>query len=224
VVFTQVGSNDGVTSDPLRSLVDRYAWTGILVEPVPHVFERLRAARGGNPRLVLENVAIADRDGEAPFYHMGDRPGDDSLPPWYDQLGSFSLETLLSHEEQIPGIRDLVVSTTAPCMTFDSLCRKLGLAHVDVLHVDAEGYGLGDPAHRRLRPVPAGGAPVRAQAPGRGRPSGLPRAAGLVRVLVPRRSVRGHRVPQHRRPRRRAPPACLEADRSRRPLCRLTSP
>ena len=48
VVFVQIGSNDGVTSDPLQYFVDRYAWSGILVEPVPHVFERLHAARGAN--------------------------------------------------------------------------------------------------------------------------------------------------------------------------------
>ena len=39
--FIQVGANDGVYGDPLRSYVRRFGWKGILVEPQQDVFERL---------------------------------------------------------------------------------------------------------------------------------------------------------------------------------------
>src|SRR5687768_133577 len=43
VTFIQIGAYDGVEADPIRSLVlDSDSWQGILVEPQPDAFERLR--------------------------------------------------------------------------------------------------------------------------------------------------------------------------------------
>ena len=39
--FIQVGANDGITGDDLRKYILKYQWHGILVEPVPYVFDRL---------------------------------------------------------------------------------------------------------------------------------------------------------------------------------------
>jgi FkbM family methyltransferase len=142
VTFVQVGSNDGTTDDPLRSLAEAYGWSGVLVEPVPYVFSRLKQERGWDQRLRLENVAIGDHDGEAEFFHLRQLRLGQQLPEWYDQLGSFSLEIILSpeHVEQIPGIRDLVVRTTVRTLTFESLCAKHEIERFDLLHIDAEGY------------------------------------------------------------------------------------
>jgi FkbM family methyltransferase len=140
VTFVQIGSNDGTTGDPLRELAESNGWAGVLVEPVPYVFERLRAQRAGDDRLALENAAIADRDGSAPLYHLRERGDDEDLPEWYDQLGSFSLPTILKHEELIPNIRELLVTTDVRTLTFDSLCAQHGLTTLDVLHIDVEGY------------------------------------------------------------------------------------
>src|SRR5436305_1438250 len=51
----QVGAHDGSIVDPLRAELVRRPWSGILVEPVPYVFARLRASYGRNSRLALEN-------------------------------------------------------------------------------------------------------------------------------------------------------------------------
>lgn len=39
--FIQIGSNDGLANDPLREFVLSKRWKGILVEPVPYLFDRL---------------------------------------------------------------------------------------------------------------------------------------------------------------------------------------
>ena len=141
VTFVQIGSNDGTTDDPLRALTEAYRWSGVLVEPVPYVFSRLARERGSDPRLRFENAAIAEHDGEAEFFHLRERRAGEDLPDWYDQLGSFSLQTILSpeHEDQIPGIRDLVVRTMVRTLTFESLCAKHNIERFDLLHIDAEG-------------------------------------------------------------------------------------
>ena len=58
--FIQVGANDGDQLDPLRTSVHCADWRGIMVEPVPYVFQKLKANNGHLARRVrLENVAIA---------------------------------------------------------------------------------------------------------------------------------------------------------------------
>src|SRR5262245_52875544 len=66
VFFLQIGSNDGSQLDPLRFAIRRYRWRGIMVEPVPYVFARLKQNCGSLPGVILENVAVAERDGSMP--------------------------------------------------------------------------------------------------------------------------------------------------------------
>ena len=42
VFFVQVGANDGVQSDPINHFVSEYGWRGILVEPQPAIFKKLK--------------------------------------------------------------------------------------------------------------------------------------------------------------------------------------
>jgi hypothetical protein len=85
-MFVEIGANDGEQHDHLRPMILARRWRGIMVEPVPYVFERLRTNYGGLDRVVLENVAVADEDGSRRFYHLAasaDRVGE-GLPQWYE--------------------------------------------------------------------------------------------------------------------------------------------
>lgn len=138
VFFVQIGANDGLHNDPLHKLVKTYAWRGLLVEPVPYVFERLERNYRGTPGLVLENVAVAAKNGALPFYHLART--NDMVPEWYDQLGSFSLEHLLRHAHLIPNIHDRIVKSDVPCKTLATLFAEHRIQNIDLLHVDAEGW------------------------------------------------------------------------------------
>ena len=69
-VFIEIGSNAGDHHDHLRPLILSRQWRGLMVEPVPYVFDRLQSNYGDLDRVTLVNVAIADRDGRLPFYHL----------------------------------------------------------------------------------------------------------------------------------------------------------
>jgi FkbM family methyltransferase len=140
--FVEIGANDGEQHDHLGPLVRSHPWRGIMVEPVPYIFERLRNNYAGIDRVILEHAAIADRDGRLPFYHLSEPEPDEvpDLPDWYDGIGSFSRETVLSHAPQIPDIEGRLVTAEVPCLTLDSLLRKHGVERVDLLVVDTEGY------------------------------------------------------------------------------------
>jgi FkbM family methyltransferase len=140
--FIEVGANDGEQSDHLRPFILSRAWRGIMIEPLPHVFERLTANYEGLDRVTLENAAIAAADGAMPFYHVAPIAGEEggSVPGWYDTIGSFSRETVLRHAVHIPDLDQRIVQTQVPCLTFESLCRKHGVERIDLVLVDAEGY------------------------------------------------------------------------------------
>ena len=141
-VFVEIGSNDGEQHDFLRPHILASDWTGVMVEPVPYVFERLQRNYAGIDRVALENVAVADRDATLPFFHLrdadeGERSG---LPDWYDGVGSFNREAILSHAPQMPDIAQRIVQHNVPTLRFASLCEQHGLDHVDLIVIDTEGY------------------------------------------------------------------------------------
>ena len=154
--FVEIGANDGDQHDHLRPFLDGGGWRGIMVEPVPYVFARLQANYAGHRAIILENAAIADRDGELPFYHLreaGDRAAE-GLPRWYDGIGSFSREAVLNHAALLPDIAQRLTCVSVPCLTFSTLCARHDVTRVDLLIVDTEGYdheilhGIDWKAHR----------------------------------------------------------------------------
>ncbi|MES2489436.1 MAG: FkbM family methyltransferase [Pseudomonadota bacterium] len=140
--FIQIGSNDGDQLDPLKDAIRTKNWKGILIEPVPYVFEKLKKRLGSNPRLTLENIAISKQAGVMPFYHLrnAEEQALDKPPRWYDALGSFSLDVVLKHENLIPDIKERVIVSNVNVTTFDDICRKNNVEKIDLIHIDTEGH------------------------------------------------------------------------------------
>jgi methyltransferase FkbM-like protein len=102
--FVEIGAHDGARSDLLRSFILNRRWTGVMVEPVPYLFDRLRRNYESLDRVAVENAAISDADCRKPFYelrHVRD-PEREGLPSWYDAIGSLSREQVLTHRDLIP--------------------------------------------------------------------------------------------------------------------------
>jgi FkbM family methyltransferase len=134
--FVQVGSNDGLTGDPLFDTVMGDDVRGLLIEPVPELYERLIRNYQGKDGLVFAQVAVADREGERPFYWVSPLDGD---PIWVDQLGSFSKEIVLSHADEVRDLANRIMTLQVPCRTISSLLMENGFEGLDLLHIDAEG-------------------------------------------------------------------------------------
>lgn len=137
--FVQVGANDGLKLDPLRPHILARQWSGIMIEPVPYVFEQLAAQYRSHPRIMLEKVAVAEHDGTAELYYLPES-SDETLPDWYDALASFRRDVLLKHEDFIPDIASRITSIEVPCLTFESICDKHEVDTIDLVQMDTEGY------------------------------------------------------------------------------------
>lgn len=141
-VFVEIGSNDGEQHDHLRPHILAGGWRGVMVEPVPYVFERLKANYAEVDGVALKNAAVAERDGRLPFYHLRDADPAEraTLPDWYDGVGSFSREAILTHAPQMPDIAQRIVELEVPALSFASLLAGHGIERPDLVVIDTEGH------------------------------------------------------------------------------------
>ncbi len=144
--FIQVGANDGVTGDDLRKYILQYKWHGVLVEPVPYVFERLKNNYKGVENLEFLNCAIGIETATSKFYSISetDSNGQNLFDAYadfkIDQLSSFNKETILKHEYMHPDFKNLIVETEIPTLGINELLFKYPNQTIDLLQIDIEGF------------------------------------------------------------------------------------
>lgn len=138
VFFVQIGACDGIVEDIMYDLVVRYDWTGILVEPVKYLFDRLKANYQRHQGLIFRNVAISNENGFRNLFYM--RENKDGLPLWHDQIGSFFPEVIWKHQHEIPDFSKYLVQEEVECVTLQTLLDQHNVSKVDVFHIDTEGF------------------------------------------------------------------------------------
>ena len=131
--FLQVGANDGMLDDPIRELVLRHDLTGVMVEPLPDMFERLQRNFSSQTRLKFENVAITDRPGTVRIYRID---AGANAPEHLHGVASLSRAHLLKEGVPEAAIRECEVEA----VTMQSLLAKHDIRQLDLLQVDTEGY------------------------------------------------------------------------------------
>jgi FkbM family methyltransferase len=130
--FIQVGAHDGVRLDPIRESILAFHPRGLLIEPMPDAFSRLRETYRSEPQLAFEQVAIGDEPGHLPFYSI--KPGSE----WRDLevVASFDRE----HVKRFGVPEEYIEETTVEVVTFSSLLERCGIKDATLLQVDTEGY------------------------------------------------------------------------------------
>ena len=150
----QIGANDGRSGDPLLDAFSRTRWSGLLVEPVPHLYERLAERYDDRPGVRLERAAVSTHDGEAPLFRLRSAPGE--TPEWFDQLGTLNREVLLKHRSSVPDLESLLVEERVPTVRLETLLARHSVSRLDLLVIDTEGHDyeiLSALDFSRFRPV-----------------------------------------------------------------------
>lgn len=141
ITVVQIGSNDGISGDPISHLVKKNTmWNVLFVEPVPYIFERLKNNYGNNPGFKYEKSAI-NLDGSYQFfYSIGEAAyqKNPTLSEDYNQIGSFYKE----HVQKLSGglMDKFIEEIEVNCITLNDLFKKNEIESLDALLVDAEGY------------------------------------------------------------------------------------
>lgn len=141
--FVKIGANDGITSDPCSDIfLKNPRWKGLLIEPVPHCFEKLKSNFSNSNRFILEQVAIGDKRGELPFYYVDPSARDHlpDLPDWHDQLGSLDRNHIIKHLNG--ALEPYIVEKTVEVNTLSDVLARNHIQRIDILHIDAEGHDL----------------------------------------------------------------------------------
>ncbi len=137
--FIQVGSNDGISGDPLYKYIKAYDWYGVLVEPVPFLFERLKKNyEGAEDKLRFLNIAVSADDDTYKTLYCVDEQYRDNLPSWYFQLASFKKEVLFHHD--IDNLDTYIKSIRVPALLMQKVIDEYMNGNIDLLHIDTEGY------------------------------------------------------------------------------------
>lgn len=130
--FIQVGAHDGIQLDPLRPIILNYHPRGLLIEPLPDVFAKLRENYRSEPQLLFEMVAIGDAPGRLPFYFV--KPGVGLLE--FEVMASFDR----NHIKKFRVPDECIGEVELEVVTFSSILEKHGIRDVTLLQVDTEGF------------------------------------------------------------------------------------
>lgn len=133
----QVGAGDGKTGDHLHSFLTGTECDALLLEPVTHIFEKLRQTYADYPRVTCMQLAVSESPGCRPLYRVGQLEG---LPWWADQLASFDRSVVMSHVDEIPNLSDLIVTDEVDCVTPAQLIDQFQLKNTQLLAIDTEGH------------------------------------------------------------------------------------
>lgn len=127
-VFLEVGANDGITASNTYHLERLHGWEGILIEPLPDLFERCQRLRSRSKCFnvactsVEQSVQMADMDMDAISVALGLQTNEDEC-----------------RRVQLGALRSLV---NVPGVPISKLIHESGFSHIDFMCVDVEGAEL----------------------------------------------------------------------------------
>lgn len=133
-----VGAFDGIQNDPLARFARTHRARGILLEPQPGAFVRLKNNHESSPDIVLLNAAIDEHSGSRVMYYVDSPP--DRFPSWTEQVASFDYDHVAKHESQVPGLTKSIRELLVPTISFRDLLERYSVVAIDVLLIDAEGF------------------------------------------------------------------------------------
>ena len=137
VFLVNIGANDGLTNDPLREFVITKKWRGLMVEPIPYVFERLKKVYKNRKGILLENAAISNVNGKTDFWYIEKTK---ELRSGEDQIGSFDKKVVLKSIGECNFSKKHLIKGGIKCLTLEKLLTKYKIKKIDVFSIDTEGF------------------------------------------------------------------------------------
>ena len=134
--FIQIGSHVGKTrNDPIYKAIEK-GLCGILIEPVPYLFDQLvENYKEFEDNLLFINKAVSARPGVITLYVPSKQNDFSKFPKWANQLASSNPDHIQDHLPEL-----ISEKITVPCITINQLIQNYGITTLRKLIVDTEGH------------------------------------------------------------------------------------
>jgi FkbM family methyltransferase len=133
-IFVDIGAHDGITLSNTYFFEKYMRWTGICVEPIPEVFERLKT----NRKCVCIQGCICDKHEIVPFLKISGYA--EMLSGIIENYDPHHVERLQREISQNGGRSEVI---NVRCYNLSQLLVDKGIRHVDYLSIDTEGGEFG---------------------------------------------------------------------------------
>lgn len=130
--FLSVGENDGETFSNVRALALK-GWSGVMVEPAPKAFEKLKSLYNGQKGFYLYPFAISSRNGTAPLEVSGSlcSPSDTGLVSTFHQHEKDRFKRTVQYE-----------TVEVQAYRWKTFYNRLTIKTFSFVSIDAEGSDL----------------------------------------------------------------------------------
>jgi FkbM family methyltransferase len=134
-IFVQIGANDGISFDKLFQFNRENKTSGLVVEPLSDMFERLCYNYRSRPSVKPVRAALHPTQRTVKLHRV--RPDlMYKLPHWASGIGS--LDPAWHDKCGIAG--DAMVEEEVPAMTFMELLKAHSITRLNLLQTDVEGF------------------------------------------------------------------------------------
>lgn len=133
--FVQVGANDGIRFDDLYFTITSNRWSGVVIEPLPHMFARLTANYLDYPDVIPVNLALHPNLTSEKIYHVKPQLVQ-QYPDWASGIASFNRNHLVKNSIR----EEDILCIDVPCKPLMAVIEDNDLLDAEVLQVDTEGF------------------------------------------------------------------------------------
>jgi FkbM family methyltransferase len=141
--YIELGALDGVRYSNTKTLEDEYGWTGILIEPIPSAYERLRQNR---PKNILVNSLVGSGDSEEEFFFFNNPDLQCVSSIRSTQKESHQRKWMTADTAENEWLADQIDNDLQqlllPTETLGSILRRSGIPSFGFLSLDVEGHEL----------------------------------------------------------------------------------
>ena len=134
-----VGAMDGILFDEMYGYTNKYNFSGLYVEPIPYLFEKLQKNITSG---LFENSAISDYDGTINMVTIDQDVIDQGLVHncFYGMSAVYPPKNGLGSEFDRPTVEKYGKIVSVNCITWNTLLKKHNINKIDVIKIDAEGH------------------------------------------------------------------------------------
>lgn len=129
-IFLDIGAHDGIDKSNSYFFEKYLNWSGVCVEPIPDVFNRLKQ----NRKCTSINAGVSDRNGSAVFWR---------IQGYSEMLSGLAENYNEQHKQRIK--KELKIhggnleEITIEIMDINTLMHKNNINHIDYCTIDVEG-------------------------------------------------------------------------------------